>query len=158
SGRLERAGIEDRGDRGLGRKAQRRDIQRRLVQVMRRVALKPEEVGALPDNLARTVNAGAFPKAYDPGHPERPFLPADLLAPKGPWVPVRNTTHPDGLGAPEHVRFTNGRSLFLVLLRLPQGRAATEAYLKTLRGGKLPQFPPDTQVALVRRMILIDTT
>jgi hypothetical protein len=77
----------------------------------------------------------------------------------------------------------NGRSVFLVFLRLPGGREATLAYLKELRdfpnptvpnheqdyfvlrnaGGclpfvpnpNLPEFPAGTEVALVRQMLVV---
>jgi hypothetical protein len=88
---------------------------------------------------------------------------------------------PDGPVAPKHLEelgnnvFTN--SAFLVFLRLPAGRAATLDYLKRLRAfdkpllvktddsyrkylpnPKLPQFPVGTEVALVRRALLIDSS
>jgi hypothetical protein len=90
----------------------------------------------------------------------------------------------DGPTAPQHLRddggnrFTN--SAFFVFLRLPAGRAATVKYLKELRSfepllvrnddgatrrlfafvpnPKLPQFPKGTEVALVRRALLIDSS
>jgi hypothetical protein len=71
--------------------------------------------------------------------------------------------------------FTN--STFLLFLRLPDGRAGTLTYLKKLRSfdgplmvkakdngteyvpnPKLPQFPVGTEVALVRRAMLVDST
>lgn len=152
SGRLELAGIEDPGDTELPQRSQRREVQMRLAQIMRQVALTPAEIAALPDNLAAAVKAGTFSPSFDPKHPERPFLPPDLLDPDGPWVAVANPDRMDGLAAPEHVKFTKGRSLFLVFVRSPEGRKTTEASVKKL------EFPPGTQVALLRRMFLIDTT
>jgi hypothetical protein len=81
--------------------------------------------------------------------------------------------------APSHVHSTpfQGRSTFLVFIRLPGGRDATLGYLQQLRkfprpwiyntdrskdveplvpNPELPQFPEGTQTALVRRLILID--
>ncbi len=89
------------------------------------------------------------------------MLPPDLLAADGPWVPITSSRRDDGLAAPEHMAFTKGRSVFLVLLRLPKGRAATEAFIKEVdvaarKGDKLPPLPEDAQTALVRRMVLID--
>jgi hypothetical protein len=151
---------QDVGDTALPFPAQRRALQKRLVQALRRLALRAEEIAALPDNLTAAVRSGAFPRAYDPNHPRRPFLPPDLLAGDGSWVVVTNPTRePNGApAAPAHAAFTKGRSLFLVLLRLPQGRKATETYLKTLQNGALSQFPEGTQTALVRRTLLIDST
>src|SRR5262249_7308957 len=147
-------GIEDTGDEQFGRKLARRELQKRLVAVMRDIALSPAEIAALPDNFLRAAHSGAFPSEADPAHPERAFVPADLAQEDGPWVLVSNTQRGDGLAAPCHVQFTNGRSLFLVFARLPEGRAATIAYLAKLTKGKSEQFPPGTQFALVRRMLL----
>jgi hypothetical protein len=151
-----KAGIEDTGDEQFGRKRARRGLQRRLVAVMRRIALSADEIAALPDNLSIAGRSGVFPAAYDPAHPQQAFLPADLTRADGPWVLVGNKARADGLAAPAHVQFTNGRSLFLVFIRLPQGRDATTAYLGTLTKGKFEQFPEGTQVALVRRMLQVD--
>jgi hypothetical protein len=70
---------------------------------------------------------------------------------------VSNTERADGLAAPAHVQFTNGRSLFLVFLHLPEGREATKAYLAKIGKAKSEQFPEGTQLALVRQTLLIDT-
>jgi len=125
---------------------------------MRRIALGPGEVDALPDNLAQAGKAGAFPETFDPKSPAQAFLPTDLLANDGSWVAVSNLTraNEEFLAAPEHVRFTKGRSVFVVFLRLPEGRRATEAFLTKMQEGDLPQFPEGTQTALLRRMLLID--
>ncbi len=152
TGRPELAGIEDPGDTELPQRSQRREVQMRLAQIMRQVALTPAEIEALPDNLAIAVKAGTYPTSFDPKHADRPFLPPDLLDSDGPWLAVANPDRMDGLAAPEHVRFTKGRSLFLVLVRSPEGRKTTEASVKKL------EFPTGTQVALLRRMFLIDTT
>ena len=70
-------------------------------------------------------------------------------------------------GLPRHF---SGRSRFLVFIRLPGGRDATLAYIERLRssaqfpllGGllnlALPQFPVATHVALVRQLIVVDST
>jgi hypothetical protein len=154
--------FEDPGDGALPeqQRARRRELQKRLVQVMRRIALTTEEINALPDNLTQAVKAGAYPKTFDPKDPTRAFLPTDLLNTDGSWVAVSNLTRADEefLAAPEHVRFTKGRSVFVVFLRLPDGRRATEAFLKEMRDGDLPQFPEGTQTALLRRMLLIDNS
>ena len=152
--------IDDPGDQALSeeQRRRRRELQKRLVQIMRRIALTREEINALPDNLAQAVNAGAFPEAFDPKVPSRAFLPTDLLAEHGSWVAVSNLTraNEDLLAAPEHVRFTKGRSVFTVFLRLPEGRPATEEFLRKMQDGNLRQFPEGTQTALLRSMLLID--
>jgi len=145
-------GFDDAGDMELERRSERRELQRRLVQASKRIALSPREIEALPDNLADAIKAGSFARSYDAKQPERPFLPPDLLDADGPWVPVSN----GDLAAPGHVMFTKGRAVFTVLLRLPQGRKATEAYLSEFRDGKLPDVPQGTHVALLRQTLLID--
>jgi hypothetical protein len=146
----------DQGDSSLPRRRERRELQRRLVQAMRLAALTEAEIQALPDNLADAVKASRFPRAFDPRRREQPFLPVDLLAADGPWVVVRNATDAHNLGAPTHLAFFKGRSVFTVLLRLPDGRKATEAFVKELEAGKLPPLPEGAQTALLRRMLLID--
>jgi hypothetical protein len=151
--------LEDPGDVVPDKQRERRrELQRRLVQIIRRIALTPEEIGALPDNLTQALKAAAFPMTFDSKHPGRAFLAPDLLAQDGSWVAVSNFTraNEDFLAAPEHVRFTKGRSVFVVFLRLPGGRRTTEAFLRKMSNGDLSQFPENTQTALLRRMLLID--
>jgi hypothetical protein len=135
-----------------------------LATAIARLALTPEQIHALPDNYATAARAGA--------------LPADLLVSGGPWVSVGR---PDGPVAAIHVRDAGPgkNSVFLVLIRLPEGRKATLQYLQRLRSfhgpswmhgsqltssnlpdypnPDLPQFAVGTHVALVRRALLIDT-
>lgn len=150
------------------------ELQLRLVEVMRRIALTPEEIHALPSNYAQAVASRQFTREYDPAHPDRPFLPPDLLDMHSSWVPIAG----NGLNEPvaaSHTR-TFSRSTFLVFLRLPTGRKATFDYLQALwdfprpwvprpdddrheqtsENPDLPQFPVGTQVALVRQMLLFD--
>lgn len=154
---------------GAGTPAQVRELQMRLALVIRRIALTKEQIGALPDNYARASDARAFPAEYSSDRPEAPFLPPDLFRPGGPWVCLGNES--GAPVAPIHTQSFAGRSTFLILLRLPGGREATLAYLKTLRdfpqpwvresgdlvpNPALPQFPTGTQLALVRRLTLVD--
>src|SRR5262249_33950713 len=100
--------LQDQGDANLERPAQRRELQKRLIQVMRRIALSPQEIDALPDNLSDAVKTGTFPTDFNPKEADRPFLPSDLLAKDGPWIAVTNPMRQDtnGFAAPLHVRFT----------------------------------------------------
>jgi hypothetical protein len=148
-------------------------LQTRLVQVIKRLALSPEQIAALPDTYKQAIDTGAFPRAYDLNKREQSFLPPDLFDPKGPWVEL--SIRGGDLVAPGHVNAFSGRSIFLIFMRLPGGRAATLDYLKTLASFRqpwlldsetqrplpnpeLPQFPAGTQLALVRRMVLVDAT
>jgi hypothetical protein len=142
-----------------------RALQKLLIQVIRRVALPAAQIEALPDNLAAALEARAYPAGYNPAQPEAPFLPP--LRGAGDWVLLANEA---GWLAPEHTRSFNGHSAFLVFLRLPGKRQETLDYLEKLRrfpnprlatpgrplNPALPQFPAGTQVALVRKMLLID--
>jgi hypothetical protein len=151
---------------------ERQELQIRLAEVLRRLALTSKEVESLPDNYAEAVASGVFAKEYDPAHRDRVFLPPDLFEPSGPWVLISgNGSEPV---AKQHVSEFSGRSRFLVFVRLPGGRKSTLDYFQTLWNvpqpwiplspandqivvnPDLPQFPAGTQVALVRQITLFD--
>jgi hypothetical protein len=147
---------------------QRRELETRLAEVMRRVAITPEQVRRLPDTYAAAVAARQFATEYDPHNPEQAFLPPELFRSDGPWVCLSAYSEdPTAI-----VHFT-GRSRFLAFMRLPGGREATANYIRELRSGTyqpllrngsepeflnlaLPQFPAGIEVALVRQAIVID--
>jgi hypothetical protein len=141
-------------------------LRSRLAAAIQRLALTAEKISTLPDNLANTVSGGAFSPVYEPEQPRKPFLPAKLLDPKGPWVCVRGAF--PGPSGPVHTRHYQGRSPFLVFLQLPGGRKATLNYLHDLNratsklvgddSSHLPQFPVGTVAALLRQMTVIDDT
>lgn len=151
-----------------------------LAGVVRRLALTPEQVAALPDNYAAAVASKEFADRFDPEKPERPYLPPDLFQADGPWVCVGRSDAPP---ASHHVdetgtnRFTN--SVFLTFIKLPDGRQPTLDWLKrmaafdqpllladpadkgparrpTVPNPAVPQLPAGTEVALVRRALLVD--
>ncbi len=154
---------------------EKQELQTRLVEVMRRLALSPAEIHALPSSYQLAVASGQFAKEYDPQHPERPFLPPDLLDPNGPWVAFGSNSQSGDPAAASHAQAFS-RSTFVVLMRLPGGRKATFDYLKaiwdfpepwierkddprfeqTAENPHLPQFPAGTQAALLRQMMLFD--
>lgn len=156
----------------LGPLENRRALQLRLARIMRRLALSEEQIRGLPDNYQDAVRSKKFAREYDVDRPEVPFLPPDLLQPNSQWVPL------SAIGgepvAPSHTQAFSGRSVFLAFIRLPAGQDATLAYLKQLSGFQKPwihvprdfssalpnpdliQFPAGTQLALVRRMVLVD--
>jgi len=162
----------------------RSELQKRVAEIIRRLALSEDQVRELPDNYEDAIRAHVFPTTYDPADPQRPFLPADLFDPKGPWVCLGEQQ-----GRPvasDHLEFFDGRSIFLVFFQVPGGRKKTLEYLaklrdvpKTwgpnpdllpyLRDGQAdaaglvpypepPQFPIGTRVALVRQIVLISSS
>ncbi len=154
---------------------QRRELQIRLAEVLRRLALSPEEVKSLPDNYKQAVASGAFAKEYDPAHPDQAFLPPDLFDPHGPWVGITPSPESDAGVAKMHIFNFSGRSSFLVFVKLPGGHKATLDYFQSLWNfpqpyvagpsgapdqsqvnPDLPSFPAGTEVALVRRINLFD--
>jgi hypothetical protein len=151
---------------------QRRELQIRLAEVMHRIALSKNEIASLPDNYKAAVESGEFAKQYEPSHRDRAFLPPDLFQAESDWVCIAGS-----LGAPLaklHTGAFSGRSTFFEFIRLPNGRKTTLDYLHALRdyldpqgrqhmgdrimlsSSAVPQFPPGTQLALVRQMNLFD--
>jgi hypothetical protein len=161
----------------VGYSNEKRELQTRLAEVLMRLALTQEQIKSLPDNYAQAVASGAFATKYDPMQAQQPFLPEDLFDPRGPWVCITSSPDSIGYGGVAKMHFTNvsGRSVFLVFVRLPEGRKATLDYFQTLwdypqpwvpgprvaadqsqENPDLPSFPVGTQVALARQMVLFD--
>src|SRR5438445_12715890 len=92
--------------------AERRKLQVRLVQVMRRLALPADQIQALTDKYAAAVAAKTFPTPYDPSHPGNAFLPPNLMEANGPYV--LQTEHGGAVAALQHANFTRGRSHLIV--------------------------------------------
>jgi len=129
-------------------------IRTRLARIIKQLALNEKEIQALPDNFRAALNSKEFQAAYDPAHPEQPFLPPDLFDENGTWVRYNeNSGRPI---AKSHVEAVDGRAVFFSFIRLPEGREATRAYLHSVNNKTLPQFPPGTMVALVRRALVVD--
>jgi hypothetical protein len=148
----------------------RRELQSRLAIAIRRLALTTNEIAALPDNYAQTETKNP------------PDLPEGLLQTNGDWVAAVDANNE--LTTPTHVASFDGHSIFCVMLHVPDGRQAAISYLDKLRlfehvwiyrtntspfattnepreiltlNPDLPQFPANTEWALVRRMCVIDT-
>jgi hypothetical protein len=122
-----------------------RNLRTRLAKVIQRLALSPEEIKALPDNfaaVAATKKVAGFP--------------ADLWDPQGPWVLLgddnKNTNGARTI-TPVHESFFGGRSAFLVFVQAGESRDQTIKFVQQL-SDDCKSSP--TQVALVRRMLLID--
>lgn len=133
---------------------QRRELQQRLAQVIQRLALTQPEILSLPANYEAAVTSGAFPATYQT--PDLGFLPPDLLQPASEWVCLGREGGPIAMTHTEEFPFF-GRSVFLIFIRLPEGRRATLSLLPALNTEEPPPIlPSDTQVALVRLALLID--
>ena len=173
--------MANRGQRGWADwSGPERALTAALARAIRHIALPAEEIRKLPDNYAAAVAAPEAVTAYDPVHPAA-FLPKDLLNDDGAWVALEASNGGRGLVPQFHFKFFYGRTSFEVRMRHPQGRAAGEAYLKSLadmpqpllfeKSGEeaklrahhapwpnpaTPQFPVGTMWALVRRAVLAD--
>lgn len=150
-----------------------RELQSRLAIVLRRVALTSNEIAALPDNYAQ-ADAKRLPD-----------LPHHLFDTNGDWVNLGISGYISDV-APTHSRNFGARSGFSVFVRVPENRQAAISYLDSLRNfardnhtwvyranqntgflnaprdrlvlsRDIPQFPTNTEWALVRRMCLIDS-
>ena len=130
-------------------------LRPRLAAAMQQLALDEKEISRLPHNLN---SMGAFAGIAD--------FPRGLLDDSGAWIMLG--ADGDEGAAPQHMKSFDGHSAFLVVLRLPGGRAATLDYLQALRDG-IPAvttdairdhpelgFPADTVWALVRVLNVID--
>ena len=150
-----------------------RELSELLGRVLARLTLTAEEVRALPDTYRAAVASKKFPTAFDEAAPDTPFLPPDLLDPAGGWVCLGEQVRTQGRTflklVPRHVdEFSS--SVFAVFIWMPEGRAATKAWLGRLNNfatpwvvdGRrvsihrdLPQFPHGTQLALLRCAMVI---
>lgn len=153
-----------------------------LAKVIRRLALSSDQIEQLPDNYAMAAASPETSHRFDATNPEGTYVPKQLFDPSGPWVCIGRGDHTI---APEHLRedstnpFTN--SAFLIFLKLSSTRQATLRFLQELeafqgphlvpnphegvRGqsyprlpnSALPLWPKGSEVALVRRALLINT-
>lgn len=161
-------------ERGSGRS----ELQQRIAEVIRRLALTADEIAKLPDNYDDAIRTHVFPIRYDSADAKEPFLPADIFDSTGPWACL-GEQHGRPV-ASDHLEFFRGRSVFLVFFQVPGGRSKTLEYLGKLRnipkawGPNLetpqpagsppvlvpspepPQFPIGTRIALVRQLVLIN--
>jgi hypothetical protein len=133
--------------------AQWGDLQARLATVIRRLALDEQQIAALPHNLNMPAGAASIPRG--------------LLDGRSEWVIAASA---DGHSAIRiHRNSFGGRSVFLVMIRMPKGRAQAEEWLDGLQnlsqGGEVSAerasrfkepFPPGTTWALVRLILTID--
>lgn len=137
-----------------GYEAERRDLETRLAPLIQRLALTKAEIESLPDNYDAAVCSHAFAANYQPGSASRDFLPDHILPPGSDWIPVGREGGPVAMTHVETAPFL-GRSAFLLFMRVPGGREVTLSFLDQMQNG-LKNVPEGTEVALVRRMLLID--
>lgn len=135
--------------------SQRQAFQVRLAQILKRVALTREEILSLPDNYQWAVESEIFPGDHQAEHPQEAFLPSDLLHPNSAWIPMGREGGPIAMAHTEGFPFF-GRSVFLVFVRSPGGRAATLEWIHALNTKPRDVLTAGADVALVRRMLLID--
>lgn len=135
--------------------SQRQVLEARLAQMIKRVALSKEEIVSLPDNYAIAVGSNTFPANVQADHPETAFLPADIFQPDSAWVPMGREGGPIAMTHTEAFPFY-GHAVFLVFVRSPSGREATIDFIESLNTESKPVTVIDSEVALVRRMLLID--
>ncbi len=134
---------------------ERAELERRLAAIIKAVALTPSEIERLPDNYAQVR-----------GSTTRDGLALPDTA--GGWLLIgRDDATP--AAAAHSAAFP--RSLFLVYLKLPPGDLEASKFLESMRAYSRqrpqtddchihacspPQFPLGTELALVRRALLID--
>lgn len=135
--------------------SQRAEIQSRIVQIIRRLALSKQEIHVLPDNYSQVVSSQAFATSYQKEDPFVPFLPAGLFSNNMDWICVGRQGGPIAMTHTQEFPFF-GRSVFLIFVRVPGGREATLNFLHQLNTNQSLDLLPGTEVALVRRALLID--
>ena len=159
-------------------------LQMSLASAIKKLALSQTEILALPSPVEATVNSEVYPQLYDSSDAFKPFLPVDVCDPNGEWVCISKPDFP--VPAIHHAEAVDYRSVFLIFLRLPDGRQQTIDYLAELNAFRkpwltekpkrfvgmpthhelrdlelypnpdTPSFPVGTQVALVKQALLID--
>ena len=135
--------------------SQRQMLMRRLAQVMKSVALSKEEIESLPDNYAHAIESKIYPVEFQADSPEAGFLPVAIFQPDSDWVPLGREGGPIAMTHTEAFPFF-GRSVFLVFVHSPEGREATLDFIESLNSEPNPVTMVGSEVALVRRMFLVD--
>ena len=135
--------------------SERQALEIRLAQTIKRVALPKDEILSLPDNYTLAVKSNIFPANVQVDHPETAFLPSDLFQPDSAWIPIGREGGPIAMTHTEAFPFY-GHSVFLVFVRTPSGRVGTLDFIESLNAEPKPVTAIGSDVALVRRMLLID--
>jgi len=90
-------------------------LRNRLAKTIGRLVLTDREIVALSNNYTLAVKVKQYLAAYEPKHPERPFLPPDLFDPPGPWVWFHKATAKPM--ARQHFQGAGGRAAHVIFLR-----------------------------------------
>lgn len=151
-------------------------VQKKLAQAILKLALGREKLESLSINYSNCLNYRA---SFNVDSPDQAYLPDGIFSGSGPWIPISYDGDVES-PAPFHQKFVNGRSNFLVEFRHPSGKEAGLEYLKTVnlfpqpwvinpnrisaQGSRnspvlwntdIPQFADGSQVALLRKMVVI---
>ncbi len=135
--------------------SQRETLKTRLARIIKRVALTREEISSLPDNYTSAIESKKFPPDVQPDQPQAAFLPFDLFQPNSSWIPMGRKGGPIAMSHTNEFPFF-GRSVFLVFVRSPDGRNVTFDFIEFLNPDPRSVLTMGLDVALVRRMLLID--
>jgi hypothetical protein len=135
--------------------SQREALATRLAKIIKRVALSKNEILSLPDNYTSAVESEIFPSDFQVDQPQAAFLPFDLFQRDSAWIPMGREGGPIAMSHIEGFPFF-GRSVFLVFVRSPEGRNATFDFIDSLNTDPRSVLTIGLDVALVRRMLLID--
>ncbi|MFT5470488.1 MAG: hypothetical protein ACI8UO_005617 [Verrucomicrobiales bacterium] len=130
----------------------REAVQPRIATLIQRLALTKEQIQALPNTMAATVESGDFEESHDPADRFKRFLPGDPYSKESPWFCMSEAG--DAIPASVHTGERQSRSMFLSFMRLPGGRIETRKYVENLK--KVAEvFPVGTQFALIEQAFLI---
>ena len=135
--------------------SQREELETRLAQVIKRLALTREQILSLPNNYQLAVESKSFPTDYKADNPTAAFLPSDLFEENSAWIPMGRAGGPIAMSHTNEFPFF-ARSVFLVFVRNPEGRKATFDFIQSLNREPKSVLTAGSDVALVRRMLLVD--
>lgn len=149
-----------------------RELLRALAATMAKLALDEKEIAAIPDPLVAAAKSARWPVAPKGRERVEVFLPPELAREDGAWTTL---VHESGeVMAPNHARTFGGRSVFTVRVRFPaQGPNVADYFQRVAAipvpwvamandvmslalSPDVPALPVDTEVALIRRVAVID--
>jgi hypothetical protein len=139
------------------------ELRKKLVPAIRKLALTKTQILALPVNLIPSNDSDAPPDVEDPhsGWVGRGDVDRKLITDERALI-----EREDSVIAPGHAEACDQRSVFGVFVWFPTGQAAVQDFVRNMSTHlaatrpatePAPQFPVGAKVALLRRMILIDS-